>query len=357
LEIKILIVEDEVDAREEISECLTARGFRCDVAENGEEGLAKILADSEINIVLADIRMPGRSGLEMIEAANAEMKNGRVVEYIVITGHGGVQEAISSLKEGVIDFILKPVNVESIVNVVHRAEQAILLKIAKQDYERELKSSVQAKTAEIRGLYADLEKAYEEALECLAVAAEYKDPETGNHISRIGEYAKYIAGELGWPEKRQKSLALAAPLHDGGKIGIPESILLKPGKLDADEIIIMKGHSEIGHRILSRSNHPVMKMAANIARSHHERWDGGGYPRELVGAEIPIEARITMLGDVYDALRSKRPYKEAFTHKVTVSIILDGDGRTDPSHFDPEVLEVFRLNSDEFERIFERLVG
>jgi len=353
---KILIVDDEADIRDELTECLTDEGFVCITAANGEEGLNLIRSDLEISVVLADLQMPGRTGLEMIGAARAELDEGRQVEFVVITGHGGTGEAINALKLGVMDFMQKPIDVDHVVHVVRRAEEFVLLKRASWHYEKGLEADVEAKTAEIRQLYQSLESAYAEALDCLAIAAEYKDPETGNHIRRIGEYASVIAAELGWSRKRQEMILLAAPLHDGGKIGTPESILLKPGKLTNDEMVIMKQHAEIGYRILSRSTHPVMMMAANIAWSHHERWDGDGYPRGLTGIEIPIEARITTLGDIYDALRSKRPYKPAFDHDKTLAIMLDGDGRTDPSHFDPEILAIFREKSDEFATIFSRLV-
>jgi putative two-component system response regulator len=229
------------------------------------------------------------------------------------------------------------------------------LKSAGRHYKAGLEADVKAKTLEIRKLLGSLENAYVEALECLAVAAEYKDPETGNHIRRIGEYAQLVAKELGWSEARQKLMLLAAPLHDVGKVGTPESILLKPGKLDVDEVAIMKQHTRNGYDILSHSKHPVMQAAASIARNHHERWDGGGYPRGLKGTAIPIEARITALVDVYDALRSKRSYKPAFDQEKTLSIMLDGDGRTDPSHFDPELINILRKMGDKFDEIYLKL--
>ncbi|MFT5394030.1 MAG: putative two-component system response regulator, partial [Gammaproteobacteria bacterium] len=172
---------------------------------------------------------------------------------------------------------------------------------------------------------------------------------------RIGEFSQSIAKELGWSKERQKVMLLAAPLHDVGKIGTPDSVLLKPGKLDPNELTIMKQHAQNGYDILFRSKHPVMHAAADIARSHHERWDGSGYPRGLKGTQIPIEARITALVDVYDALRSKRPYKPEFDQEKTLSIMLDGDGRTDPSHFDPELINVFRKLADKFNKIYSQL--
>jgi putative two-component system response regulator len=352
---KILIAEDEEAIREELVECLTDDGYECVEANNGEEGLDILRRDKEISIVVSDILMPGKSGLEMINAVLTEIDKDRDLEFIILTGHGGANEAIGALKLGVMDFLEKPIDLDHLVHVVRRAEELVLLKRVSRHYEAGLEADVQAKTLEIRKLLGNLENAYEEALECLAVAAEYKDPETGNHIRRIGEYAQLIAKDLGWSKERQDMMLLAAPLHDAGKIGTPETVLLKPGKLDADEVAIMKQHAQNGYDILSHSKHPVMQIAADIARNHHERWDGGGYPRGLKGTEIPIEARITALVDVYDALRSKRPYKPEFDQEKTVSIILDGDGRTEPSHFDPDILEIFRRKSDTFDKIYKKL--
>lgn len=355
MSIRVLIVDDEAEIREELIECLAGEGYDCVQAVNGEQGLEIIRGDSDVSIVLSDIQMPGRTGLEMIAAARAEFSQQRQLEFIVITGHGGTEQAISALKLGVMDFLQKPIDVDHAIHVVRRAEELVLLKKAKRNYEQALEADVEAKTVEIRGLFGNLQNAYAESLECLATAAEYKDPETGNHIRRIGEYARVIAAELGWSRQRQEMILLAGPLHDVGKIGTPDAVLLKPGRLSPDEVIIMKQHAEIGERILSRSNFPVMMVAARIAGGHHERWDGGGYPRGLAGNEIPIEARITSVVDVYDALRSERPYKPGFDQEKTLSIMLDGDGRTDPAHFDPELLEIFRIKAGEFAEIFARM--
>jgi putative two-component system response regulator len=354
--IKILIVDDDQQIREELVECLVDEGFDCIQASNGEEGLELLRRDLKISLVLTDILMPGKTGLEMIDATQLEVDSERQLDFIILTGHGGSKEAINALKLGVIDFLEKPIDLDLLVHVVRRAEELFLLKGVKRHYKAGLEAEVQRKTLEIRKHINNLEKAYEEALECLAVAAEYKDPETGNHISRIGEYAEFIAKELGWSKERQKLMLLAAPLHDVGKIGTPEIVLLKPGKLDLSEVAIMKEHAQNGYDILSHSKHPIMKVAANIARNHHERWDGTGYPNGLKGTEIPIEARITALVDVYDALRSKRPYKQAFDQEKVLSIMLNGDGRTEPLHFDPELLEILRKKAYKFDEIYTRFV-
>jgi putative two-component system response regulator len=309
----------------------------------------------DITIVLSDIIMPRKSGLEMIRDAKSVVGQNRHLEFIILTGHGGLKEAIEVLKLGAVDFLEQPFGQEHLVPVVRRVEELVFLKHASRQYEASLKADVQNKTLEIQKLLDNLKSAYGESLECLAAAAEYKDPETGNHIRRIGEYAQVIAKELGWSKERQNLMLLAAPLHDVGKIGTPDHILLKPGKLDSDEIVIMKEHAQNGYDILSHSNHPVMLVAANIAKNHHERWDGSGYPQGIKGAEIPVEARVTALVDVYDALRSKRPYKPGFDQEKTLSIMFEGDGRTEPSHFDPELINILRRVAGQFDEIYLKL--
>jgi putative two-component system response regulator len=349
---KVLVVDDEKFIRDEIVERLNDEGFECVMAADGSEGLDLLIRDEEITVVLSDLLMPEQTGLEMINSAKSELSSDREIEFIVLTGHGGTKEAIAALKLGVTDFLEKPIDLDHLTRVVQRAHELVLLRRANRHYELGLELEVEKKTLEIRMLLSNLEDAYGEALECLAVAAEYKDPETGNHLRRIGEYAQLVAKELGWSKARQRLMLLAAPLHDVGKIGTPESVLLKPGKLDTDEIAIMKQHAQNGYDILSHSKHPTMVAAANIAKSHHERWDGSGYPQGIRGTQIPVEARITSLVDVYDALRSKRPYKPEFDQKKTLSIMLDGDGRTDPSHFDPELIAILIRVADKFDAIY-----
>ncbi len=352
---KILVVDDDETIREELVEYLGHKGYDCVDASGAGPALEALHGDSNIAVVLTDLAMPGRDGLELMTTAQSEIE--RELEFIVLTGHGGKDEAIGALRLGAQDFLEKPVDLKHLLHVVQRGERLIHLRRAERLSRESLEAEVEAKTAEVRSLYANLETAYEEALDLLADAAEYKDPETGVHIKRIGAYARLLAAKLGWPDERQAMIELAAPLHDVGKIGTPDAVLLKPGKLDSGEVVVMKQHAEIGHSILSRSDHPVMRCAASIAWAHHERWDGGGYPRGLKGDEIPIEARIVALADVYDALRSERPYKPAFDHEKTLGIMLDGDGRTMPDHFDPALHAIFRANSDAFAEIFSRLAG
>lgn len=353
--LKLLVVDDEEDVLAELADTLEYAGYDVTGASGVERALKELREQPDIAIVITDLRMPGRGGLELIASARAEFPSERDLEFVILTGHGGLEDAITAMQETVLDFLTKPIDQRRLLQVVMRAEELISLRRVKRHFDQGLEADVRAKTLEIRSLLNKLQGAYAEALDCLAVAAEYKDPETGNHIRRIGEYSAHIARRLGMSRERVQMLELAAPLHDAGKLGIPEAILLKPGKLDRGEVEVMMTHPEIGHRILSRSNHPTMVCAATIAWCHHERWDGTGYPRGLVGEQIPIEARIVALIDVYDALRSKRPYKEAFSHEKTVSIILEGDGRTMPGHFAPELITLFREIHLEADEIFTRL--
>ncbi|PCI39178.1 MAG: response regulator rpfG [Rhodospirillaceae bacterium] len=356
MSVKILVVEDEDVIRDVAVDSLMDEGYECIEACNGAIGLDMILADPKIDIVLSDILMPKKNGIDMISEAVKGKSENRSIEFIIMTGHGGAEEAIDALKLGVLDFIQKPFDLDYLVHVVKRAEELINLRRSNQDYQLNLEAKVTEKTQEVQDLLVNLQMAHGEALACLAVASDYRDPETGNHIRRIGAYAHLIAKKLNWSDTRIDEILLAAPLHDAGKIGTPDLILLKPGPLDDNEFLIMKQHALNGHAILSQSDHPVMKVAANIALGHHERWSGGGYPHNIKGAEIPIEARIVTLVDVYDALRSKRPYKSEFSQEKTLSIIFEGDGRTNPSHFDPELLEVLESCVDEMNLIYSKWI-
>jgi PAS domain S-box-containing protein len=200
-----------------------------------------------------------------------------------------------------------------------------------------------------------LHGSYVEAITSLVHAAENRDDDTGEHIKRISYYSKELAIHVGMDQEFCNMIFHASAMHDIGKIGIPDSILLKPGALSPEEWEIMKSHTIIGSNILEGAFSPYLNMGREIALGHHERWDGSGYPSGAKGEEIPLTARIMQLADVYDALRNVRPYKPPFDHAKAVAIICNGDGRTEPSHFDPKVLSAFVSHSDRFNEIFEEL--
>lgn len=353
---KALIVDDEPDIREELGEFVEQLGLSVVLASNGEEALGKYFGDPEISIILSDLMMPGLNGLEMLDGINdAPESRQRVRRVIFMTANGNTESVIRAMHLGAKEFLLKPVDLDQLERHIITAMREVAADQARQTEEILLKQQVTLNSAEISALNRDVEEAYAEALACLAAAAEHKDPETGQHIIRIGRYAAVLAEELGKDKQWCDMIRLAAPLHDVGKVGMRDAVLLKEGPLDDDELLHMREHPETGYQILSGSAHPTMKMAARIARCHHERWDGSGYPRGLKGSEIPIEASITTLVDVYDALRSKRPYKPAFTHEKVMDIILNGDGRTEAHHFHPEVLAAFESAQSKMAAVFDQL--
>lgn len=202
----------------------------------------------------------------------------------------------------------------------------------------------------------ELEQAYYDMVLRLTRASAYKDNETGAHILRVSYYARTLARYAGWNETDQELLFRAAPLHDVGKIAIPDNLIRKRGSLKTEDWVVMENHTLIGAQLLEGSNSRLLEMARDIALTHHERWDGSGYPRGLRGNQIPIAGRIVMLSDNYDALRSPRSYKKGYNHATACRIILEGDpGRTSPDHFDPQLLEIFREHHLEFDEIYERL--
>jgi putative two-component system response regulator len=227
-----------------------------------------------------------------------------------------------------------------------RAAEAQLVR-----YASDLKLSLAGERRHAR----DLEKSHRDSLLRLLRAARFKDNESASHLRRLSRLAKVIAQHLGWQAAEIEMLAAATPLHDVGKIGVPDAILHKPGPLNEAEWKVMKRHPSFGALLLKGTGSPTLCLAHEIALCHHERWDGSGYPRGLAGADIPLSARIVSLCDVYDALRMVRPYKTALPHSRVCEIILLGDNRTSPRHFDPRVLEAFRQLQDEFELTHARV--
>jgi len=224
-------------------------------------------------------------------------------------------------------------------------------------YERKLENTISEKTHELSQALTMINKMSNEMIIRLTAAAESKDDYTGKHISRLGLYAGRVAEKLEMPSDFIEKITLASAMHDIGKIGIPDHILMKPGELTPEEFEVIKNHTTIGAKILSGSIHPMIQMSAVIALSHHERWDGTGYPKQLKGSDIPVEARIIIICDIYDALRSKRPYKEALDHKRAFTIITEGDVKTMPDHYDSDVLRAFIQISPVFEEIFSKYHG
>jgi putative two-component system response regulator len=288
-----------------------------------------------------------------------------MITYIMILDEAAKKldmkySSVSDLLGGSSDQLPQKSSADGLVSFL--SQEGINVKVQRliwveQQYERKLENTIQEKTKELSHALSTISNMNNEMIMRLTAAAESKDDHTGKHISRIGIYANIIAERMEMPSDFIKKITLASAMHDIGKIGIPDEILLKPGYLTLEEFEIIKRHTTIGAKILSGSAYPMIQMSASIALNHHERWDGTGYPGSLKGQDIPIEARIIMICDIYDALRSRRPYKPPFDHQKAFTIITQGDIQTLPDHFDPDVLHAFIKISSAFDDIFNKYYG
>jgi putative two-component system response regulator len=348
----VVVVDNEAIVLDTISTLLKERGFYVIATTDPGEAMSEIRTNS-VDAVLTDIVMPQISGIELLENIHAFNPD---VPVILMTAHADLDTAVEAIKRGAFDFIIKPYRSVQLINSIKKATDYKRLLQMEKGYKKSLEETVAMRTKELADALTMVSNISREVISRLTAVAEFRDTETGAHIFRIGRYASKIAEVMGMDREFISTLTFASPMHDIGKIGIPDLILLKKGNLSDDEFEVMKTHTSIGSDILSVSSYPDIQMAASIALNHHERFDGGGYPRGLKGRAIPVEGRIVMICDQYDALRSKRPYKSPVSHEEAVRIITRGDGRTMPSHFDPEVLKAFSKASDYFDEIFRGLL-
>lgn len=339
----ILIVDDEEPNRRVLVALLQAQGYRTAAAASGEAAL-DAMTTSLPDLILLDLGMPGLGGLATLRRLKGDARLA-AVPTIIVTGMADRSSRIAALEEGAEDYLTKPVDSKELTV---RVRNHLRLK-EYNDVLREQSTSLERQVAERT---ATLAESYRETIYLLSAAAEHRDEDTGAHIRRVSRYASCLATALGLPPEIVDCVFYASPLHDIGKIGIPDGILLKPGPLTTEEWVIMRRHTSLGRRILERGSAPYLRMGAEIAQTHHERWDGSGYPDGLRGEQIPQCGRIMAIADQYDALRSARPYKPALPHTTTVKILTEGDGRTHPGHFCPRVLEAFRRTQDQFESVF-----
>ncbi len=355
---KILVVDDEKTIREIIKRYLELMGHRA-VQEAADAGEAlEAIKKTGFALILTDIHMPGENGLWLLEKVQEHSPDTRVVMF---TASDDLTDAITSLNRGADRYLVKPLNIEEVRHAVASSMEKRRLIMENRDYQSNLEEKVRLRTEEIsKYLHAldaanrEIKTAYVETVYRLTVTAEYRDEETGAHIKRIGYYAGLLADKLGFPAEEAELLSRVASMHDIGKVGIPDDILRKKDTLSPGEFEIMKTHTTIGASMLKGSSSKYLRMAEKIALTHHENWDGTGYPAGLKGKDIPVEGRIIRLADVYDALRSKRPYKPAIDHQSVCRIITAGDEKSFPGQFDPAVLELFNKIAMDFALVFEK---
>ncbi len=294
---------------------------------------------NEVDMILVDFMMPNLNGLQFIEEFR---KNKKHIPIIMITAVGDDENVHKKAFDlGANDFLNKPVNAvifqARILNLLTNHQNRILLedraKLLQQEVEKATKSLVDRE---------------HETLQILGKTAEYKDPETASHVARVAKYSKLLAREYGLSQKEQDIIFYAAPFHDLGKVGIEDKILLKPGKLDEDEFKIMKTHAQMGYEILKNSKSEYLQAGAVIALTHHEKWDGSGYPNALTSENIHVFGRIVSIADVFDALTSFRPYKKAWSFEEALKYLDDKSGKD----FDPKMVEIFKNKIDEVKEIY-----
>ncbi|MFT9848877.1 HD domain-containing phosphohydrolase [Aneurinibacillus sp. REN35] len=347
----ILIIDDEEYNLDVLEQLLVVKDYRVLSASSGLDALM-ILESEDIDLILLDVMMPGMNGYEVLREIRAMEEC--YIPVVMVTALDSKEDKIRALEEGCDDFLNKPIDkyelyarVHTLLRTRHYYKQ---LARTKQRLENEVVSrtaELQEALAALKLLNSKLEDSHREIVERLSSAAEFKDPETAAHIQRISHYSGVMAQALGMSEEQVNLMIQASPMHDIGKIGVPDHILLKPGKLTLEEFDKMKEHTLIGYKILNGSDSPLLKLASEIAISHHEKYDGSGYPHGLSGEAIPLSGRIIAVVDVFDALTSRRPYKEPYPNEKAYEIIRRGSG----THFDPKIVQLFFDSLPEIIRI------
>ena len=336
---RILVVDDEANNRLLLNGMLKRLGHEPLAVENAIVALRTL--DRTFDLVLADVVMPEMDGFEMVRRirGNPEIQD---IPVIMVTTLSDKDDRLQAVQAGANDFITKPVDpLELCVRT-----SSLLRQKAQQDdlktFQTELHDLVGQRTQELRQALHNLDKAHVESIRHLSAAAEYKDENTASHIVRMARYSALLAEKIELEKSLVELILTSSPMHDVGKIGIPDIILLKPGKLDPGEWEIMKTHTTIGAKILGAGDSEYMSLGTIIALSHHEKWDGSGYPSGMSGEDIPLVGRICAVADVFDALTSRRPYKPPFPVDDALAIMRQGRG----THFDPTILDVFLANFD-----------
>ena len=328
---RILTVDDEATIRTLMVEMLSGRGFEARSCSSAEEAL-ELMQRESFDLVISDLHMPTMSGVELLE--EVKKKHPRVA-FLMATGVADVRVGIEAMQKGASDYLVKPIGLNTLASSVERALKLKRMEIELEKYRRNLESMVEQRTRQLRAAMRRIEHTYDETLEALGAALDLRDTETAGHSHRVTRYCLELAERCGCIPDQMKQIRRGAYLHDIGKIGIPDSILLKEGKLDPEETAVMQSHVRIGYDVVCRI--AFLAGAAEIVLTHQERWDGTGYPQGLAGQEIPVGARIFAIADTLDAMTSDRPYRRALELSAAREEISREAGR----QFDPEIVRVF----------------
>ena len=350
---ELLIVDDDEALRRWAERVVRDNGYTC-VGVGDADAARELLGEDSYRLALLDVNMPGDSGIDLLSELRRDYPD---VAVLMVTGEDSTALAMSAIELGAYGYVVKPVGagelIINVANALHRRRCEVQsnrriegLQDAVQQRNRELAHALQdLELSESRVLASQAETIFR-----LARLVEFRDEETGEHVQRMSSYCALIARELGWPADRCERLRLASQLHDIGKIAVPDRILLKPGRLTTEEFETIKQHAETGHKMLAGSSSDVVQLGALIAYTHHERWNGMGYPRCLARDLIPQEGRIAAVADVFDALSSDRVYRAALPFKQAITMMVDERGR----HFDPEILDAFVGAQGEVEDVRRR---
>jgi putative two-component system response regulator len=344
----ILVADDEDRNIRLIEAMLLPMGYDIAIAQSGRQALEKV-KELFPDVILLDIMMPGMDGYEVARRIKKDQYT-CIIPIVMVTNLGDVKDRVMALEAGADDFLSKPVDKLELMARVGSLVKVKAYNDHLRNYQEKLESEVNKRTGQLKAALKKIKEASHETIYRLCRAAEYKDDNTAGHLHRVSNYAALLAIKLGLRKKTTESILLAAPMHDVGKIGIPDHILQKPGKLTPDEWEIMKKHTIFGGKILEGSHVGYIRFAKVIALTHHEKWDGSGYPLGLKGDKIPLVGRIMAMADVFDALTSKRPYKKAFSVEKSFEIIKQGR----ENHFDPDIVDAFFSITDQILDVKEK---
>jgi putative two-component system response regulator len=343
LEARILVVDDQKPNVLLLRKMLQAAGYRHVDTTTEPLEVQGLHESNPYDVILLDIRMPRLDGFGVMRLLHENQGADDYVVILVLTAQTDEETRMRALEGGATDFVTKPFNRLEVLNRIRNMLQVRLLHTRVREQNDILEKRVRERTEELADTRLEIVRR-------LGRAAEYRDNETGLHIIRMSTYSHLLARQIGMGERMAELILNASPMHDIGKLGVPDSVLLKPGRLDDEEWEVMRSHARIGADILSGHHSELLEMAERIALCHHERWDGSGYPEGLAGESIPIEARIVAVADVFDALTSKRPYKKAWS----VEDALQEVERCAGSHFDPRLVSPFMEIIPQVRQVMER---